>query len=208
MARSLPLAGMVMLALLPAAGPAAAHKLRVFATVIGPRIEGRVYFVGGGAARGVPVTLRDSTDAIVGQALTTAPDGTFVLTLPFRDDFKVHADAQDGHAADFPIPARRLPAGLPASGHDPATSGPAVTSLPTPAAAPSAPDVAAPDVAAPDVAAPDVAAIEVAVARQVAPLAEMIDEMRAEVRLRDMLGGAGYVLGIFGLWALFARRRA
>jgi len=176
MTRLLPVLAMAALTLMQAAGPAAAHKLRVFATVVGTEIKGRVYFVGGGAAIGVPVTLRDSTGVVTGQTASVAPGGTFALALPFRDDFTILADAQDGHAADFPISAGRLPTNLPASGHDPAAQVPA----PVPAAT---------------VPTSDLSAVEDAVARQLAPLAEMIDEMRAEVRMRDMLGGAGYVPG-------------
>lgn len=176
------------------AGPALAHKLKVFATAIGGAVEGRVYFVGGGAGTGVPVTLSNSSGEVVATGRTEAPDGSFALTLPYRDDFTVFADAQDGHVGSFALSAARLAETLPAR----------------PGADLAVPDVAAVAPAAePDAAATvSTAAIETAVARQLAPLLEEIDALRSAIGFRDIVGGVGFILGGFGLWAFLAARRS
>ncbi|MBK5965704.1 hypothetical protein CCR95_16830, partial [Thiocystis minor] len=51
-----------------------------------------------------------------------------------------------------------------------------------------------------------IAAIDQAVARQVRPLREQLIAAQDEVRLRDILGGLGYILGLTGL-ALWWRSR-
>jgi len=48
--------------------------------------------------------------------------------------------------------------------------------------------------------------LETALARQIAPLAAQIDALRAETRLRDVIGGIGYIVGLFGLWAFWRAR--
>lgn len=176
------------------ASPALAHKLKVFASAIGTAVEGRVYFVGGGAGIGVPVELRNSSGEVVATARTTPPDGGFALSLPYRDDFVVSADAQDGHVGSFALRASRLSEALPARpGADLAAPG-AVAVVPVPEAD--------------DASAASTAAVEAAVARQVAPLLDEIDELRSAVGFRDMVGGVGFILGGFGLWAFFAARRS
>jgi nickel transport protein len=181
-----------LLLALCAVSPALAHKLKVFATTIGDTVEGRVYFVGGGAGIGVPVTLTNSSGEVVATGRTEAPDGSFALSLPYRDDFTVSADAQDGHVGSFSLSAVRLAETLPAR----------------PGADLTVPDVsAAPSVAEPaDAASVSTAAVEVAVARQLAPLLDEIDALRSAIGFRDMIGGVGFILGGFGLWAFIAAR--
>jgi nickel transport protein len=188
--------GVVLLALFLGAmmaSPALAHKLKVFATAIGTAVEGRVYFVGGGAGTGVPVELRNSSGEVVATARTVSPDGRFALTLPYRDDFIVFADAQDGHVGSFALSAARLAETLPAR------PGAAVAAEPVEAAPAAEPT---------DAAAVSTAAIETAVARQLAPLLEEIDALRSAIGFRDIVGGVGCILGGFGLWAFLAARRS
>lgn len=175
--RALVLSGCALAAL---ATPAAAHRLKVFAASVGASIEGRAYFVGGGAAAGVAVRLRDAAGNVLAEG-RTGGDGRFALATTATADLEVVADAMDGHVARFAIPASRLPA-----------------AAARPNAAPEGLQASA-----------AVDEIEAAVARQVAPLAERLDEMESAIRLRDVVGGLGYVAGIFGLLALLkARRRA
>lgn len=52
----------------------------------------------------------------------------------------------------------------------------------------------------------DLPAIEQAVARAVRPLREQLALERERARLRDVLGGIGYILGLAGLWAWWRAR--
>lgn len=173
------------------ASPALAHKLKVFATAIGDAVEGRVYFVGGGPGIGVPVELKNSSGEVVASGRTAAPDGSFSLTLPYRDDFTVFADAQDGHVGSFALGAARLAEALPER-----SDGGVAT-----------PGVGAAEPAAGDAPVASTDAIEAAVARQLAPLLEEIDALRSAIGFRDIVGGVGFILGGFGLWAFVAARR-
>lgn len=181
-------------ALLVAAGPASAHRLKVFASAIGNSIEGEAYFVGSGPAGGVDVTLRDADKKLL-QSGKTGPDGHFALPASGTGDLTVTVDAEDGHVANFTILASEL---------DPAPA-PSAAAPVVPAAKPDA-RPADPTVAAVAPAVP-MADIEVAVARKVAPLAAQIDALQSALRIQDILGGIGYVVGIFGLVAFLKSRR-
>lgn len=182
----------VLLLSLLAVAPAAAHKLKVFASAIGDVIEGRVYFVGGGAAIDVPVVLKDSDDTVVGTTRTTAPDGRFSFPMDRRTDFTVAADAQDGHVAEFVVKGARVVGAPPAETGDEVSVAADADTKPAAAPAPSMLPAEA---------------VEEAVARQIAPLTEQIDALRDGIGLRDIVGGVGFILGLFGLWAFLAARR-
>ncbi|HMT13984.1 MAG TPA: hypothetical protein PKE19_04465 [Aestuariivirga sp.] len=148
------------------AAPALAHNMKVFAATSGSAITGKVYFVGGGAAMAVPVSLR-SADGKTLATLTTAADGSFSFSPVPASVAAVVAEGGDGHMAEFPLTA------------------------------------AAPVTVAPAAASQD------ALAQGLRPLEERIDALENTLRLRDVLGGLGYILGLFGLWAwLKARGRA
>lgn len=190
------LAGTLFLLLVLTTGPAQAHRLKVFAAAVGDAIEGRVYFVGGGPARGVPVTLSEAAGTVVGTTETDSEEGRFTLPVPYRADFTVTADAGDGHVDRFTLAAARLPVGLPAGPGD----GEMVAETPSTAMAGLSAGGEAMDAAVERV-------VAAAVARQLAPILERLDAMETAVRLRDLLGGIGYVIGVFGLWALWRGRR-
>ncbi|WP_336801900.1 cobalamin biosynthesis protein CbiL [Kaistia sp. MMO-174] len=179
-------------ALLAAAGPASAHRLKVFASAIGSSIEGEAYFVGSGPAAGIDVTLRDKADKLL-QSGKTGPDGKFALPASGSGDITVTVDAEDGHVARFTVAESEL---------DPAPpSSPVAAPAAMPASDSSAPVVAA---VAPSV---PMADLEIAVARKVAPLAAQIDALQSALRIQDIVGGIGYIVGIFGLVAFLKSRR-
>jgi nickel transport protein len=45
-----------------------------------------------------------------------------------------------------------------------------------------------------------------ALSQQLLPLAERLDALESSLRLRDVLGGLGYIFGLFGLWAWMKAR--
>ncbi len=179
------LAAMIVALLLFAAAPAAAHKIRLFATVVGDAITGTVFFSGNTAARAVPIQIVDPAGRIVAETVSDA-EGRFHATLAGPFDHRIIADTGDGHRAEFVIRSAdlgRLPV-TPLSAADEPTA--AAAALPS--------DVER--------------AIEQAVARQVAPLREQLDAFEQRVLWRDVLGGIGYIVGLFGLAAwLIARHK-
>lgn len=181
------------------AAPALAHKMVVFATGADHAIEGEVYFHGGEPARDVKVTLVASGDQVVGET-TTDREGKFRFPVRFRCDYRVIADAGAGHGAEYTVPADELPADLPQRGAEDRPgkkpSEPAVSPVPDEHAAATPSESHDEPLAVPDA---DRGNADVeAIGRQVAALRRDFDRYRNELRLRDVLGGLGYLLGIMG----------
>lgn len=184
-------------ALLLAATPAEAHKLKVFATAIGPRIEGSAYFVGGGPAAGAKVTIT-TPDGTPIAAIATDAQGNFAIIAASRTDHVIAVDSGDGHVGRFTVLARDLPGDLPGGLPQPAASG--APAMDPPANAPVAgiqPHLTADGMRE---------LVGEAVARQIVPLREQLNGYEDRVRIHDILGGLGYILGLAGL-ALWLRAR-
>ncbi|WP_096704496.1 hypothetical protein [Magnetospirillum sp. 15-1] len=101
-----------ILGLMLLTAPAQAHKLKVFATVEGADIVGSAYFAGGDKAAGVPGRILGADGSPVA-VFTTGPDGTFRQGVAARMDHTIAVESEDGHAAQFTIPAAEFPPSLP-----------------------------------------------------------------------------------------------
>lgn len=169
-------------------GPAAAHKLKVFATVEGAGVGGYAFFVGGGRARGSSWVARDTQGTQIA-AGTTDDQGRFAFELPdaVTTDITVTIDTHEAHVASATLSAARL--GIAA-----AAPGPAA---PAPGAGAASRPLADGQVAA---------LVEAAVQRQVEPLLERIEQMDSRLRLVDILSGIFFIVGLAGI-ALWARGR-
>ena len=176
--------------LLGCPAPARAHRLKVFAAAEGTAISGYVYFPGGGRARGVKVLVFGPQDRLLG-TLTTDDAGEFTFKATRRCDHKFVADSGDGHRAEFPVGAHELAGDLAAL-----EAAPATPALPSPAPSSPARGGALPSSGLSD-------AVSEAVARQIRPLREQIEQLEETRQFRDILGGIGYVFGIMGLILFF-----
>lgn len=182
-----------------------AHLLKVFAAAEGPHIQGSVYFAGGAKAVGAQVSVRAADGRILAQLI---PDtqGAFSYQASVRMDHVILADSGDGHVAQWTVRAEELPSALP--NPDSSQALPLVPELAEQGSAhdhthaeahspmPLVPELA--DARIP----PDgglVALVEEAVARQVRPLREQLLAYEERVRLHEILGGIGYILGLAGL---------
>jgi len=177
----------VLLALL-ATDRAFAHKVNIFASVGGDAIVGECYFSGGGRVKDFTVTLLDGTGRAVGETLTDA-EGRFRFDAPTRGAYRVVVDTGDGHRAEFAIRADELPEKPPG---EPSARGDAAAA-PSPAARP-APEYAPTDLDR---------IVSKAVAKQLRPLREQIARYEQRTRLRDILGGIGYIFGLAGVALYF-----
>jgi len=183
--------------------PALAHKVVVFASVRGKTIEGEVYFYGGAAATGASVTVVGPNDQVLAET-TTDDEGEFTCPVRFRCDHKVIADVGEGHRAEYTVAADELPDDLPPppDAGRPADEPSGEAGAPTPVErheeAPPEASRGAP-VAAPDQEQEHLKAEIEAVAKQVAALRRDLDKYHNELRLQDILGGLGYILGVMGL---------
>lgn len=180
----------VLVGALAAPSAAWAHKFKLFATVQGEEIVGYGYFSGGERAKGIAVLLLQQqagqTGAIAAPAqelmrTITDEQGTFRFALPKESDTAGRLflrAAIDGHLAEWPLGRG---AAVAEAAPLPSSGGYTGDQLEK--------------------------AIETAVARQIAPLREQLDQYENTVRFHDALGGIGWLVGICGLWAWWSSRR-
>ncbi|QIK37641.1 carboxypeptidase regulatory-like domain-containing protein [Caldichromatium japonicum] len=189
--------------LLLISAPALAHRIKVFAQIEGDWIKGRVYFVGGALASGARIELRDAEGRLLAELAPDA-EGRFGYRIETAGTYQVIATTADGHRAEQSLnaaPLRTFSSPL-AEGDSGQTSTAPPTSemsgLPLPSPAPSIrltgldPGL--------------IALIDQTLARQTQPLAEQLNALDERIRLQDLLGGIGYILGLTGL-ALWWRCR-
>lgn len=185
----------IVLSLVPPL-PALAHKLKLFATVEGTIIRGRVYFAGDSRAKGIRITVQGPAGEPLAEAVSDE-DGRFAVDARERVDHHLVADSGDGHQARFVVAAADLPPGLP---ERPGRN--VVADVPT-----IAPSSAQRDQPPAPAAAEIEALVDRAVARHVRPLAERLVALEDTLRWRDILGGLGYIAGVTGVACYVAARR-
>ena len=195
------------------AGPAAAHRLKVFATVEAGTVTGYAFFIGGGRPQGAQVIFRTPGGTDLAETVTDA-EGGFSFRPPAPQALEVVVNAGDGHVAEVLLaadrfgPANPVPDGPAAAGPEPAPQVSDAATAPAPAAA--SPPPAATCLPDPAVLAGLVdAAADKAVARQIRPLLEAYEAAEGRVRFNDVMGGIGMIVGLAGtaLW-VSARRRS
>ncbi len=166
-----------------------AHALKVFAAAQGNRVDGSVYYPGGANASGAKVVVRSPQGRILADLRTDA-EGRFAFAAGERVDHLIVAETADGHMGAWTVSAAELAGDIPTPV---GVAVPSVSEVPGAAAvAPGSP--------------PEGSSLEVlvakSVARQIRPLRAQIIEHEERVRLRDLLGGIGYIVGVAGvvLW--------
>jgi nickel transport protein len=173
--------------------PLSAHKLKVFASAEGETIRGRVYFVGGAGARGAAVRVTDAEGHVLAR-LKPDGEGRFSYRVGSRASYRVVADSLDGHQASWTLQAEEFPASLPSVDKSGEEGRPAMAERGRDEAS-LAPQAALE------------AQVEQAVARQIRPLREALQAHQERVRLRDIIGGIGYIVGLAGLALWWGNRR-
>lgn len=178
--------------------PLQAHKLKVFASAEGDRILGQAYFVGGAGAGGASIRITDAGGRVLAQP---APDesGNFSYRVERRMDYRVVADSLDGHEASWTLRADEFSPSLPGTnGIESSEQG--ASSAPAPAVSTAAiPQSPAGTLS--------MQQVEAAMARQIRPLRQALQRYEEQVRLRDIVGGIGYIIGLAGLGVWWSNRR-
>jgi nickel transport protein len=191
------LAVLALLVLWPA--PAAAHRVNVYAYVADGMILGEGYFSNGNRAMDSQVEVRDADGKPVGQARTD-DQGRFSLPLSdlqagARPPLEVVLRAGEGHQATFALKAAG-PASPAGEGGEPAAAPAAVQAATAPVGL-SGPEVER--------------IVGTAVAQGLAPLSAQVAQLaerQDKVAFRDIIGGLGWIAGLFGVAAYLAGRRA
>jgi nickel transport protein len=189
-----------ILALTPV--PVLAHKVIFSVFKSGDVIEGELGFSNGDMAVGQVIEVFDTTGAKLGDAVTDE-DGFFVYapTEPVTHVFK--ADMGAGHVGEVQMAASDVAALLGVAPQDSgASAGPAA---PTVANAPQAEEPEAVTIAA--LTEDERAAIAKAVRDEMRPLRREIAAYREKNDFQTILGGIGYIFGLFGLGFYLAARR-
>jgi nickel transport protein len=180
----------LLLTLLALPVPALAHKVIAAVFPSGSAIEGEIGFSNGDMATDQPVEVYGPDGTLLGETVTDA-DGFFIFapTEPVAHTFR--SDLGAGHLADVTMPAEEVARILGVAAPEPAA--------PAPTTAPAAPGVALSDA--------DRAEIARIVRDEMRPLRREIAAYREKNDLQTILGGMGYILGLFGLGFYIAARR-
>lgn len=165
-----------------------AHALHMFVSVEGKVISGDVYYSDGKPAINAAVTVtRPSFET---HELTTDEEGLFSFTASVPGPHVVVADSNDGHRVQYTIEVGKVFDDGAVTTHDPPHTG--ATAMP-PVASDANLD----------------AAVRAAVREEIRPLREDLNRFQNTARIRDIVAGIGYIVGVFGLlaWVQARRRR-
>jgi len=186
---------LAVLGVIPASA-AYAHRMTVFATGQGKTIQGEVYYQDGSPAQNVTVSVLDPDGRMLDTA-TTDGEGRFAYQPRFRGTHKFVADGGFGHRAEHTVAAEELPADLSAI----STNGPVAETGPL--ASPGRTERAT------GASSHELAAEIRALNQQISALRADLERWKTALRLQDVLGGVGYILGILGGLSYFlaGRRR-
>ncbi|RBP13177.1 nickel transport protein [Roseiarcus fermentans] len=184
---------------------ALAHKVVAGAYASGDHIEGEIGFSDGSVAKNQPVDVLAEDGSKIGET-KTGEDGTFTFkpTKPIVHIF--HADMGGGHIANIRIEVADLPVDLAAAGA--AGGGAAVGGGAAPAAAADATTAAASAATAVALSDAQKTLLLQAVSNEIKPLRKEIIALKEKDDLQSILGGIGYIAGLFGLWFYVSARRS
>ena len=182
--------------------PALAPRVLVFATASGDTIFTESKFIPNDPVRQGKIEVQD---AKTGQTLltgTTDDAGKFSFKIPAeavaqKMDLKIVTEAAMGHRGEWLLKAANYLGGAQAAG-TPATAAPSTTAAPAPGATKSGTvDQQVLE-----------AALNKVLERQLAPINEKLTDLTVHrATLPDILGGIGYILGLFGVAAYFMSKR-
>ena len=168
--------------------PAWAHKLTIFALADAMTIQGEVYHTPGGPVKNGAITVFGPSGETL-QTLQTGEKGAFSFEANAAMDHRIVCESADGHEAEYTVKAEEL-GGMTSTEATPVETDPADH---PPAIPPSDSDLDA--------------RIAAAVRHEIAPLREALAAQENALRLRDIIGGIGYIAGCAGLLVLIKTRR-
>ena len=183
---------LVLILALAAPVPASAHNIISSVFPSGSDIEGEIGFSSGDMATDLLVEVFDEAGNKLGETVTDA-DGFFVFTPTQPVTHIFRGDLGAGHVAEVLMPAAEV-AGL--MGQEAAAS--------TAAASVSAPTATAGLSGLSDQARAELATM---IRTELRPLRQELSAYKNKNNLQTVLGGLGYIAGLFGLGFYIAARR-
>ena len=189
-----------------AAAPALAHKVLASAYPSGTVIEGQIGFSNGDMAKDAKVEVTGPDGAPLGETVTDEQGSfTFTPSQPVAHVFT--ADLGAGHLAQFTLPAEDVAQVLALQGDPgakpsaPSPGGVALTGGAMPSETPG------PASGAMTLSRADELAIAKLVRDEIRPLTREIAAYKEHNGLQTILGGIGYIIGLFGIGFYVAARR-
>lgn len=178
-----------------------AHKVKMFASAEGNLITGYVYYTTGGKPKNATVLVQDHAGNLLAE-ITANEQGEFTYIAETQQDYVFVLDLADGHRTSFTVKAEELTTALPAPASEPAPASQSKQAT-------EMPEHIADNSTNPKISLEELEKIvEKAVAKQIRPLREQLDQYEEKICLHDILGGIGYILGLMGLgYFLWARKK-
>ncbi|MCG7573269.1 cobalt ABC transporter permease [Phaeobacter sp. CNT1-3] len=168
--------------------PALAHKVISSVFPSGDAIEGEVGFSNGDMAVDLQIDVFNEAGEKLGEARTDA-DGFFIYTPTKPVTHIFRGDLGAGHVAEMTMPA------------DEVADIMGVAAEATPTVTPTA------DTSATGLSQDTEAEIAKMLRRELRPLRQEITALKNETNLQSILGGIGYIVGLFGFGFYIAARR-
>jgi nickel transport protein len=195
----------LMLSVLLCIETAYAHKVHVFATAEGSTISGCAYSSGGGPLKNTALQIRGPGGGRIGETRTDE-NGNFTFLARRRCDHELVVETVDGHRASFTVKADDLPVFAVSGGEGPleleAGEAAALEEGSVPPHAGHSEGIREDCLSA---------NIEKAAAgsasRQIRSLRRQLRQAEEKVRMRDVIGGIGYLVGITGIVFYILGRR-
>jgi nickel transport protein len=159
-----------------------AHKLKVFAAIEGDSIKGFIYFPGGGKPGELKLKVYQN-DKFVTDIMSNKT-GNFVYKPLKEGSYRFVADSGDGHLGDFTVTWE--------------VGGSAKKVVSEKSVKPEATSHSGNinhDLLGEQ--------IQKSVDKSLYPLKVKLDELENRIQFRDILGGIGFILGLFGIFAYF-----
>ncbi|MBW2649947.1 MAG: hypothetical protein JRC66_02810 [Deltaproteobacteria bacterium] len=178
-----------------------AHKVMLYAYVEGEKVFAEGYFGDGKKIVNSNIEVFDSSGKKLLEGKTDR-EGLFVFTVPKKDDLLLVLNASMGHRATFKIPANKIDAQEPArkgksgviNADKKTTSGVEEISAVEPGVALTAENVRA--------------IVDESLDRKLKPIVGgMLKLQQKRPGITEILGGIGYIFGIFGVIMYFKARR-
>ncbi|MEH6629850.1 MAG: hypothetical protein V7776_03435 [Halopseudomonas aestusnigri] len=171
-----------------------AHKVISAAYPDGNLIEGEIGFSSGDMAKNVPIVITDPDGNKLGE-VTTDEEGLFSFIATQKVDHIFRADLSAGHIATFTVLADELP--------DDLAGGEVLSSVPSSTLTMIEPAKEAVSISGnSDLVVIDKAGLEKLISKatkETRALRKDLVQYKEERRMQDILGGIGYILGIFGI---------
>jgi len=171
-----------------------AHKLNMFAYVEGDRILVEGYFSSGKKAMNSKISVYNPAREVIVEGVTNE-QGEYTFVIPQQSDLRITLYAGMGHKTEYTVTADEI-SGISTAAPPSLSSSPKLqTNNKANVAMSSTRDDALRQL------------VQESVAKAAKPLAREISELKNKTSLSDIVGGIGFIIGLFGAFAYYKSRQ-